>query len=226
MAFEGFLNCNADSDRLAGREAGDGGKRQVRSSGEVACGVYQRHTGWHPKKHNFQWAADRGAADIADAHRPVEGLAHAAVGQTGGCSGNLAWRHGGRQLDAIYAGYRYATGATSRINRVNAGSLMNTARGPIKGRIASPREEISAVRWAATGGVAARTALARLARYSDKSCLEGYEVPASRQVAAVGRGIDKGKGCAVIAFCIRKDRTKTPNIACPAARGRSCPPTW
>src|SRR5271157_563837 len=110
-AVRRIFKLHADSDRLARREAGQGGNRQVRRSGKVACGVHQRHIDWHPKEENLQWAVDRAAADILDGHSPVEGFGNTAVRQPGGCRGNLTRRYGGRQLDTIDACYRYAAGS-------------------------------------------------------------------------------------------------------------------
>jgi|SRR5271166_3712625 len=117
-----ILELHAHSNRLARREAACHGYRQVRRSGKAACRVHQSHIGWHPREENLHGAADHAAADIRQGHRAVEGSAYSAVGQTGGCRLDFAWRHGGRQLNAVYACDRY-TASTARSCKAAVGRV-------------------------------------------------------------------------------------------------------
>jgi hypothetical protein len=105
----GITKLHVDSDRLTGCEVGCSGNRHVRRPRKVACGVRQRHSSGHAGEENLQWAADRAAADIGEGHGPVERLTYPAVGQTGGCRGDLTRQYGRRQLDPIDTRDRYAS---------------------------------------------------------------------------------------------------------------------
>src|ERR1017187_5355594 len=85
----GILELYAYYRRLARREAGNAWHRQVRRSGQVLCGVHQRHISWDAKANNLEWAVDRTAANIFDGNGSVEGLIYPAVGQARSRRGNL-----------------------------------------------------------------------------------------------------------------------------------------